>query len=723
MLLSRLTAVVVAIATSCLPLVAVAQSGNSATAIVGRILDTTSGLPVPAAEVGLEKNAQSVASTTTDANGNFKFANVVTGDYVVVVTSSGYQTISSPLAVTSSETVSFQTAMIPRGNGLREIATVQSVSRSTLQTTATINSNISPALMLQENYTRVGDALGTLPWVTASTSSSQGDDESISIRGFDASETSTLLDGHPIGPIGAFGNGYDYQLAQFYGLSNIGVIYGSGATGLYGVPTIAGAVNIETINPTVKPHSEFTTGYGDFAKMLTGFTATGSVQRLGYALAYGVQGTDGELGPAPILQSGLLASADQCGPAAVSSGVPSQIPADIAACNYPVSGQYTNRNAVAKLTYQLGPKTQILATAYNNTMAADSSGNGDTDFFTPEYIKETHPSGQDDSQTLPNGSTANCKNSYVVATSGSTFSCLTSDQFAAQFSGPAGGGNIGRFHAGLLQDYHGRITQNVGKGQLVLDGFVDNYHFFNSKGDGQRYFDDQYLTHGGLVSYELSASRNDASAGIYFQHQYHNTNSGSFGGPFVGFTLANTVYYLHDTYTASDKWTLFADLGLNASTNTKTTNFDPRLSVQFRPTSSDVIRLAGGASTSEPDPALLFGGFSFGAPSSFNGFGSCGQLASIGSGSSPDLKPENAHDLEFSAAHRFPNQATLEVDAYDTIETNPILSGTFPLSVVPAGPASRSGNSQPVHQQASGRLRRDHQQDLHGQRPRRVDEL
>lgn len=682
---SRLIALVLALFAVCSPLVAAAQGASSA--ITGRILDTSNGLPIPAARIRLTKNGSQSGETTTDANGNFTLSSLAAGDYVVVISATGYQTVSSPISISESNvTVSFQTAIAPQRGNLREIATVQSASRATLQTSATINSNISPQVIQQENFVRAGDALGTLPFVTASTSSSQGDDESLSIRGFDPTETATLLDGHPIGPIGAFGGGYDYQLAQFWGLSNVSVIYGSGATGLYGTPTIAGAVNFETLNPTQAQHMELQEGYGDLGKSISGLTATGTMGRFGYALAYGVQGTDGELGPAPILQSGLLGSgADQCGPAAVTAGLPSIAPGDVSACTYTVSGAYLNRNALAKLSYNLGAHTHLLFDTYNNTMNADSSGNGDTDYFTPDYIKLTHPSGQNDKETLPSGATANCTNSYVVLTSASTYTCYTSDQFASHFSGPAGGGNVGRMHAGMLQDYHGRVTQDLGPGQLILDGFVDNYHFFNFKGYGSRYYNDDYLTHGGLVSYELAGKRNDASAGVYFQHQYHNTNSGAFDGPFVGYTLQNTIYYLRDTYNASDKWTIYADLGLNRSYNTATSNFDPRLSVQYRPTGNDVLRVAAGASTSEPDPALLYGGFSFGSVASFNGFSSCSQLASIGSGSTPTLQPEKAHDLEFSAAHRFKDQATLEVDAYDTVETNPILSGTFPLGVVPAG--------------------------------------
>ncbi len=69
-------------------------------------------------------------------------------------------------------------------------------------------------------------------------------------RGFDPTETATLLDGHPIGPIGAFGGGYNYNVSPFWGLSGVDVVFGSGATGLFGATTIAGAVNFQTINPT-----------------------------------------------------------------------------------------------------------------------------------------------------------------------------------------------------------------------------------------------------------------------------------------------------------------------------------------------------------------------------------------------------------------------------------------------------------------------------------------
>lgn len=659
---------------------------TTGTTVTGRILDASIGLPIPGASVELRAQGRSVATGTTTSDGTFSIANVPAGTYTLVIAAHGYQTVASvPLPIEAGQPlVEFQTAILPASAGLRTIGEVKSVSRSTLQTSATINTYLSPSIIQDQNYVRAGDAIGTLPAVTASTSSSQGDDLSISIRGFDSSETATLLDGHPIGPIGAFGHGFDYQLAQFWGLSDIGVIYGSGATGLYGVPTIAGAVNFETLNPTNAPHAAFTDGFGDNGKALSAGSVTGTLGRLGYAIAYGVQGTDGELGPAPIKQSALLGGgADQCSASSVSQGIATLIPGDVAACTYPVTGAYTNRNAIAKFTYQLDRKTSVLATAYNLAMFADSTGNGDTDYLTPEFVALSHPSGVNDTQTLPNGASATCTNSYVVATSVSNYECLSSSQFASTFSGPTGGGNFGRMHAATLQDYHARVTRQVGAGQLIVDGYTDRYHYLNFKGIGSRYYDDTYFTHGALVSDEYAGKRHDFSFGVYFQHQLHETNSGTFQGPFVGYTLADTNYFIHDAYSATDRLTVYADLGFDRSQNTATTSFDPRLALQYRPTANDVFRVAGGRSTSEPDPSLLFGGFSYGSVNSFNPFSNCGSLAPIGSGSSPDVKPEQARDLELSAAHRFANQATFEADLYDTVETNPILSGTFPLSVIP----------------------------------------
>jgi hypothetical protein len=719
---------------------AMAQAPAGST-IQGRVLETSAGLPVGDATVRLYSGSAAIQTTTTSSDGTFTFKNVAPGDYTLLISANGYQTAhSQPLRVAAGQAlVEFQTALAPSAAGLREIGAVSVASRATLSTSATINQNLAPNVINDQNYARAGDALGTLPFVTASTSSALGDDETLSLRGFDPTESATLLDGHPIGPIGAFGNSYDFQLAQFWGFSNISVIYGSGADGLYAIPVLAGAVNFETINPTPQQHFSVTEGYGDFGHQLTGVTLTDTIGHVGYALAYGVDGTDGEL-VGVIPQTNLaLVNLSRCpnDPTArvylplinASGGTfnggalpPTILPGDKAACTYNVTGDYLNRNVVGKIVGQIASRTTLTATVYNASMWADSTGNGDTD-YEPYPVQLAAAKGAVTCNTpaclqpavnftLPNNTMTTCPGGTLAALSNAPagFSCLTPQQYASDFYGPSGGG-LGRYHAALSQDYDLRLSQGIGPGSLILDGYIDNYSFVNQKGPLNAYVQansylDDYFTHGGVIEYEYARGRNDLTVGYSSLHQLYLSNSGAtyqitpigatspVGVAFGPFDESDTItensYFLRDALTPNDRFSIFSDLDVERSFNTATTNLDPRLSLVYRATSNDVWRITGGRATSEPDPSLVTGGITFSAPvasnPSFNPADTCGTagLVSLGSGSSSLIKPESANDLEVALAHRFQNQATFEVDAYDTTELNPIISGVFPLSVVPA---------------------------------------
>ena len=675
-----------------------------------------------------------MAKTTTRADGSFSFSGVGPGTYSISISAGGYQSAFVPaLTVEAGQpVVEIQTALVPGTTGLKEIAAVSVNTHAALQTSATINSNLPPAIITDQNYARAGDALATLPFVTASTSSSLGDDESLSLRGFDPTESATLLDGHPIGPIGAHGSAYDFQVAQFWGFNNISVIYGSGADGLYAVPVLAGAINFETINPTQQQHFSITQGIGDLGHQMTGVTLSDTIGHVGYAFAYGVNGTNGEL-EGNVLQSNLLAGGQsRCpndpswqtyaplvnapsGPLSGASLPPSIAAGDQQACNYNVTGDYLQRNFVGKVVGQLGPRTTLTATVYNAWIYADSTGNGDTDYEPyPVQLASANGavSGGPVNFTLPSGASTTCSGATLAALSDAPggYSCLTPQQYAAAFYGPSGGG-LARYHAAGNQDYDLRLTQGIGPGNLILDGYIDNYTFVNQKGPQDEYVQaasylDDYFTHGAVIEYDYARGKNDLSFGFSSLHQLYQNNSGasypitpigatspvfiSFGPFDQSATITENSYFAHDSWTPNDRFSVFADLDVERSYNTATTNLDPRLSLVYRATSNDVWRITGGRATSEPDPSLVTGGITFSPPvasnPSFNPANTCGTsgLVALGSGSSTLIKPEAANDLEVALAHRFSNRATLEVDAYDTTELNPIISGVFGLSSVPA---------------------------------------
>lgn len=744
---------------------ALAQAPAGVTTVAGRILETSAGLPVSGASVALRQSESVVASTTTAPDGSFSFASVVPGDYSLLITANGYQTTLVPALriEAGQDRVEMQTALVPVTMGLKQIAVVAASGRTAVASTATINENLNPSVLQDQNYMRAGDALGTLPFVTSTTSNSIGDDENIQLRGFDPSESVALIDGHPVGPLGACpaannpigtvpcpyntnGSLFDYQLAQFWGMSNISVTLGSGATGLYGVPTLAGSVNFETLNPTPTSHATLLQGYGDLNKLMTGLSYTGTTGRLGYALAYGVEGSQGEL-QGPILQTAMLSGADfnkslggkdaaDCAGAGSPSATlygktlpPSLLPEDVAACTTDVGSDYLNKNALAKLTYQLDSKTSVLVSFYDAVSNANGIGNGQN-YWMPysQMLAQANTyvaSGGYNFKLKPSGTETNCDSAAnpnpiaVLYGNAAGFECLSAPQFASDFSGPWDKGP-GGFHNDLNQDYHARITRQIGAGTLTIDGYVDTYSEYNEKPDTDDYLaaeQDTWYTHGALISDEYAGLKNDFSFGMSFQHQMHETNQWPsdgipcFGNCYAGFPFGDTNYFIHDTYDASKQFSVFADLTLDDSKVSDTTSFDPRVSLVYRPDSSDVFRVTGGAASISPDPVLYTGGlypnpglaalYSHLAGGIFTDLPTsgvaCDSPVPTVQGPGSDVKPEQADDIEVALAHRFPNQATVEVDAYNTIETNPIISGIAPLSTAVPGQLAAFNEANPTY--------------------------
>lgn len=708
---------------------AVASEGVT---VSGRILDTQGGLPVPSAAVQLDRGGVQVASGRTDAAGNFRISGVPPGTYIVLVTASGYQPtrLSPDLLVTSEVTnVSFQMAISRQRQGLKQIGYVLASGRTALQTTATISMHIDTNLIQSENFQRLGDVLTTVPGVITSTSSSVGDDMTLSIRGFDSTETATLLDGHPIGPVGAFGNGFNYNVSPFWGLSAADVVFGSGATGLFGATTIAGAVNFLTINPTPQDHFSVTQGTGSNTKAMTGLLGTGTIGKLGYAVAWGVQGTTGNFPGGYIQQTALLQTSvvnPGLGAPYRPSASASPPPPDLTHANaynlvnyYPVSGGYTQYNFVGKLVYNFSPKTALQFTSYTANAWSNSTGNGDNDYETYPYVlfgaQQTIASIRANSgglnTILVNGKPRSCHNTIAVLTdNGAGYTCMTAQQYAVSFYGPFGG-SIDRWRSLGNQDNDARATQQIGAGTFTAEGFVDAYNYNAQKGPGAPIgpygpgpnFLNLYNNRGYLLSYDLPTSKNDVGFGYSWLHQT-NTN-GQFpyslpnGVTYNAFGnnpplyLATASYFVRDNWVPNDKFSAFGSFWIQRSLDTMSTHFDPRVSLIYRPDSSDVIRLTGGKSYSEPDPSLIaFAPPVYGAPSSINcppATTGTGALVSIASVANPELQPETAEDLELALGHRFNASTNIQADVYQSWENQALLNGNvsivgFPGITVPS---------------------------------------
>ncbi len=714
---NRLLAFLLVFAFIASPAISAAATG---TTISGRILDAQGGLPVPSATVELGIKGTKVATAVTDAAGQFSFPGVAPGTYSVTIRAVGYQTTIAPeLLVSAGEPeVSFQTAVNQQAQGLKNIASVATASRGALQTSSTINTHVDMSVMQSENYQRLGDVLTTVPGVTTSTSSSVGDDMSLSIRGFDPTETATLLDGHPIGPVGAFGGGYNYNVSPFWGLSGVDVVFGSGATGLFGATTIAGAVNFQTINPTQGYHVSVTQGVGNNDKLMTGLLGTGSLGKLGYAIAWGVQGTNGNFPGGVITQTALLQSS------VLNNGYKgAPPPPDLTKANvdnglntYYVTGQYSQYNWVGKLTYTFSPRTTLQFTSYAANDWSNSTGEGDNDYQQYQYVLYGAQQNVASIIASPGGLNTilvhnvpkSCKNTIaVLANTPSGYECMNAQQFALNFYGPFGG-SIDRWRTLGNQDYDLRATQQLGAGVITVEGFEDAYNYNEQKGPqvptgvatvygpGPNYLD-LYHNRGYLVSDEYASSKNDLAFGYTWLHQAntdgafpYTTASGQTANVFgvnPQLDLATASYFVRDSWSPSNKFSVFGSFWLQRSLDTSSTHFDPRLSFVYRPDSSDVFRLTGGKSYSEPDPSLLaFTPPIYGAPSSINCPSTTtgtGSLTSIAGVANPDLQPETANDLEAAYGHRFNVTTNFQADVYQSWESQALLGGLEPITGIP----------------------------------------
>ncbi|MBV8807128.1 MAG: TonB-dependent receptor, partial [Acidobacteriaceae bacterium] len=434
--------------------------------ITGIVADQLNGLPLPAATVELYSGADALAKTKSAADGRFSFADVKPGIYTIVVRASGYAPGRSGQFSVAAQTETSQPIVLTRSSvsdqNLRSIGTVSATTTSALASTTSITRTVDITALRNENYLRFGDALRTLPGVNfAGLSSSPGDDLSVDIRGLGESETQALLDGHPVGPQGVYGinhpfgsyqGNFNYADSPFFALNKVQVTFGSGASGLYGTDSIGGTVDMETLNPTPTRQFVIEQGFGTQNKMQSDFRATGTIGRLGYALAGSVQSTLGDFSPQLIPQTGRPNNNPNSNHnGACTAGN------DITSCNlalntYQVSQGTIIKSGLAKFTYALSPNTNFLVSWFGSGSYADSTGNGDNDNI-PYDTRVAQ---------IVNNNTPNCslptdkggvQTGYTVITDTNPNACYSAGQWASASSGPFGGG-AGRNRGTNMFDYH-----------------------------------------------------------------------------------------------------------------------------------------------------------------------------------------------------------------------------------------------------------------------------
>jgi hypothetical protein len=672
---------------------AAADSSPGTGTIVGSVVDNESGLALTGAHVRIVNSSLAAVS---DAGGGFAIANVPAGALRLRVEREGYQPSDSDQIVLTAGTtiqVSLGVQRVASGGNLRTIGSTSTSSAQSLQRASTIYRTLSPETLLQSGTFRFGDALRTLPAINNSIpgdTASLGDDINLQIRGLGANETTATLDGHPI----AYGvpGGYNYQLSPIFGIKNIAVTYGSAGTELTGVNAIGGIVDQQTISPTPDQRFALTQGWGSFSKADSAIQATGTLNRLGYAVAYGVGSTDGPFKDDYFYQPGAAYDPSATDPAVRALGV------------YKDDSLTVARSGLVKLRYDLSSATHVTVTSLGSSYWEDKTGNGDGDYLTPtvalatgnqllasKSAKDPCPSGE---FTATNGNGTPWGAGPNGAPDGGS-ACQTPQSYAGFIAGLQGAGPA--WQSFNFDDEAIHIESEGARQNLRLDAYTNRYlntgdrtfalPFIATPGDVASWHNYNVSTTGAQLSDAFVGRNNQFSVGYQYDNYAYNISKNGVlkGAPIV----QETGPFLREAYhPEASPLAAYASIYLRHATETDSSYVDPRLALVYTaPGGRDVVRGAVGATTTEPAANLLDQAFTFSKEFAAGGGGglNCGSANSIGSAPSSVLKPERGVDEEAAYGHRFSADSQVELELYNVNVYDYIASTITPLSTLGTG--------------------------------------
>ncbi|HYL28123.1 MAG TPA: TonB-dependent receptor, partial [Candidatus Nitrosotalea sp.] len=254
----------------------------AACCMIGGTVHTPSGAPI--ARAALTLRGPVTARTTSDDRGEFSIS-VPPGRYDLTIVANGYTTMTvntGEVAEGAHLDILLEPSDTPK---LRTIGRVTVNGGFTLDRDVIPEVDVSRAQMDALGYTQVTEALQAVPSVVIQhpDSGAPTAPDVVSLRGPDPSEAMVTLDGQQLND----GNTGDLDLSQFAvpAFNSVNVTEGLGPTDLVGSNTFGGAVNFVSLRPTQDDHLNFSASAGSYGTTQMWLNATGTVGKLGYALA------------------------------------------------------------------------------------------------------------------------------------------------------------------------------------------------------------------------------------------------------------------------------------------------------------------------------------------------------------------------------------------------------------------------------------------------------
>jgi outer membrane cobalamin receptor len=243
---------------------------------------TPSGAPIAGAHLNFTgpKNA----STATGPDGKFALS-LPPGHYNLTSTAQGYATVTVDTGSIARDS-HIQVVMEPLASPkLRTIGRVTVNGALALVRNAIPATEVTRAEMDQLGYTNAGSSLLQVPSLNLQSpdGGSPTTPQVISLRGPDPSEALVTLDGQVLNDNNT--GDLDIGLLPVAAFQSIDVTEGLGPEDSEGSNTFGGAVNFVSLQPTQADHVALSQSLGSFGTSQSWLNATGTIGKLGYALA------------------------------------------------------------------------------------------------------------------------------------------------------------------------------------------------------------------------------------------------------------------------------------------------------------------------------------------------------------------------------------------------------------------------------------------------------
>lgn len=222
---------------------------------------TDNGEPLPLANVLLKSTE---IGTATDIDGVFGLTNIQPGDYVLLVTSLGYQPYQTKISLGAGAHKSISIQLEPAAQSLDE-----TVVTGTLKPVSRLESPVpvevySPTFFKKNPTASVFDALQNVNGVRPQINCNVCNTGDIHINGLEGPYTLVLIDGMPI--VSGLGTVYGLTGIPNSLIEQIEIVKGP-ASSLYGSEAVGGLINIITKNALSAPEffaDGFATGWGEY---------------------------------------------------------------------------------------------------------------------------------------------------------------------------------------------------------------------------------------------------------------------------------------------------------------------------------------------------------------------------------------------------------------------------------------------------------------------------